>query len=540
MMGVLRLSLRAALALLAVNVLLSLAPAIPQFEFAGIRFPAHSAAKPLLLLNGALVLYLLLLRRTAGEGGPPPPRTGERFWFPWALLGAVLAVYLPSLRVNFQDRDWTHRHVGAMLTSLASVGRLFTAPQVDGMYRPLAFLSFRADYWVFGPAFWAYHLQSIALHLLNAFLVGRLASRLGFDRATSRTAAFLFGLGAVYCEAVVWPAARFDLLAAAFSLVAILFFLKFWRGAGSRAGSAMVVLVSFVAGVLNKETAYSLVLLIPALIVTHRMWDLPPEGKRRALWLAGALAVCAVVLLGVRFSLYGGVGGYRDGGAIGAKSVYSLVVNTLALSIFGINSTVPTPASAVIVALYVCAVLALAFHYAGRAGARMWALAGCALLAAVPIVSVAGWIRPSLQHARHLYWPSVWIALLLALALGRCSRRSAVTALFVLAQATGLTYNIWVYRDLLSKAVLGADQVSRDLIAADASNAEVRLIGIPNEPNGMPYVESEIQERIRQAEPAAFVRHCPDPAACGASPEGRPVFAYVWDDERRTIRRLGR
>jgi hypothetical protein len=540
MSRVLRWLPRAALALLALNVLVSLWPAGSQVEFAGIRFPAHGAAKPLLLLNGALLLYLLLFRRTAGgEGVPRPGRWGklQLAWFPWVLLGAVLAVYLPSLGVNFQHPDWTHRHVGAALGSLASLGRLFTAPQVDGMYRPLAFLSFWADYRVFGPALWGYHLQSVALHFLNAFLVGRLASRLGFDRAASRTAAFLFGLGAVYCEAVVWPAARFDLLSTAFSLLGILFLLRFWRGAG---GYGIAVLASFVAGVLCKETAYSLVLLIPALIATHRIWDLPPEGKRKALWLAAALALCAVVLLGVRFSLYGGIGGYRGGGAIGAKAIYSLVVNALALSVFGINSTVPTLAATLIVALFVCAVLTLAFHYAGRAGGRLWALAGFALLAAVPVVSVIGWIRPSLQHARHLYWPSVWMALLLALALGRCSRRSAVTALFVLAQVAGLTYNIWVYRDLFNKAILGANQVSSELLAANAPTAEVQLIGVPNDPHGVPYVETEIQQRIRQALPAAAVQVCPDPAACAGSLEGRPVFAYAWDAGRRTIRRLGR
>ena len=127
---------RAALALLALNVLVSLWPAGPQLEFAGIRFPAHGAAKPLLLLNGALVLYLLLLRRTTGEGKLKLAPLGP--W--WVLLGAVVAVYLPSLGVNFQHQDWTHRHVGAALGSLASLGRLFTAPQVDGMYRQLAFL----------------------------------------------------------------------------------------------------------------------------------------------------------------------------------------------------------------------------------------------------------------------------------------------------------------------------------------------------------------------------------------------------------------
>jgi len=55
----------AALALLAVNVLVSLAPA-GRSSNSGIRFPAHSSPSAS-LLNGALVLYLLLLRRTTEE-----------------------------------------------------------------------------------------------------------------------------------------------------------------------------------------------------------------------------------------------------------------------------------------------------------------------------------------------------------------------------------------------------------------------------------------------------------------------------------------
>ncbi|HWR49725.1 MAG TPA: hypothetical protein VN428_01365, partial [Bryobacteraceae bacterium] len=267
------------LILLAINVLAVFAPGDSVVRISGLKFPAQTVYKPLLLLSGGFVLWLLFLRRcvfTFPVRLRTLPALGRLTTLQFALLLTAMAgaVYLPSLQVNFQHYDWTHRHISASLTSLAAFGRLFVTPQPDGMYRPLTFISLWADYRLFGDQLWGYHFQGIALHMLNAGLVGVLAVRLGMARPAGRLAALVFGVASIHFEAVVWPAARFDLLATTFTCLALIFFLQFWRAEGVRLGHASICLLSFTAAVLNKETAYSAVLVIAALVATHRLWKL--------------------------------------------------------------------------------------------------------------------------------------------------------------------------------------------------------------------------------------------------------------------------
>src|SRR5437879_5630830 len=130
-----------AVALLALNAVISV------FAGAGhnlinlryFQFPAQSPFKPLMLLNGALLLAILLTKRDAAPGMADTSLRFSRFWFAMALACLVIVAYLPALSINFWDHDWTHRHIGASVTSWNAVSRLFVLPQADGMYRPLAF-----------------------------------------------------------------------------------------------------------------------------------------------------------------------------------------------------------------------------------------------------------------------------------------------------------------------------------------------------------------------------------------------------------------
>ncbi len=403
----------------------------------------------------------------------------SRYW----IALAVLVVYLPALSVNFQHYDWTHRHISAGLNSLAAFGRLFTTPQADGMYRPLTFISLWADYRLFGDALWGYHLQSIALHALNTALVGVLAAALGMPRPAARLAALMFAVESVHFEAVLWPAARFDLLATTFALLSVIFFLR---------GSAALTVLSFAAAVLNKETAYSLVLILPVL-----------RPRRKA--LLGAVLACAAALLAVRWWLYGGIGGYgAEHAAVSAKSFYLLAVNTLALSIFGINATVPGSVWAgVIVAAFLAVALFIAAVCAGDRGRRKWTLLVLAVLSALPALNVIGWIQPSMLHSRHLYWPSVWMTLLFVLLAGaRCPR--AVMAAFLAVQAAAAVYNISVQRNAIARAERIAERIQRD--AAGIVSPRIALIGVPASPEGVMYFTSELETRIKQRTPGATVR----------------------------------
>ncbi len=129
----------------------------------------------------------------------------------------------------------------------------------SGYWRPLTTLSFYADVGLFGfNAAWA-HLHSLGWHLLCTGLVGRLvAGRHGEVRGT--IAALIFGVHPVLSEAVVWIAARNDLIATALGLAALL--------AVERDRPAQVALWALCAG-LSKESSFLLPILVVAWTVAH-------------------------------------------------------------------------------------------------------------------------------------------------------------------------------------------------------------------------------------------------------------------------------
>ncbi|MSP56429.1 MAG: hypothetical protein EXR69_12620 [Myxococcales bacterium] len=143
----------------------------------------------------------------------------------------------------------------------------------SGYWRPLTTLSFYADVALFGfqPA-WA-HLHSLGWHLLCTGLLGALVGR-RHGAARGALASMILGIHPVVSEAVVWIAARNDLLAAAFVLGALLVTDKSGGPAsGLRARGAAIrpIAVGFCAlgAALSKESSVLLPLLLVLWIVAH-------------------------------------------------------------------------------------------------------------------------------------------------------------------------------------------------------------------------------------------------------------------------------
>ena len=505
-------------------------------------FPAENPFKPLLVLNGVFLLNLLF----GGKRVRSEDCSQETAWFArcgsaaFALLlvAFTVALYLPALQVNIADHDWTNRHFGVELASPAAVAHLFVNPAIDGMYRPLAHLSFRLDYRIFGDSLWGYHLQSIALHVLNSMLVVLLGAHLGMLPAVSRGAALLFAASSVHFEAVLWPAARFDPLATLFCLLSLLCFIRYWKAPGYAVGYLVASLSCFVVGILNKETAYSLVLLIPALIVTRRLWGLPPVALRKALLFVAALSACAAILIGIRIRLFGSLGGYSYYTGQPAvpvhffKMIYLFVERSLALTPFAVNMDRKTLAGSVILGAYALLLAALVFRYRSGAQGRLRALTALTLLSAVPVLTVIGWVQPSLQHGRHLYWPLVWMSLLLAMALQRTNAHGRAILILLAVQCAGLSYNIWVYRDSLNRIDSAVRTVVSGTIEARTADGAVLVFGVPNSLNGTQYYVSEFEYRLEKALPGRSVRFCASPREC-ADAAGAAV--YHWNAALRTL-----
>jgi hypothetical protein len=563
---------RILVAVLAINVVAALLTGGYDIHLAGLTLTAHNIYKPLLLLNAAFLCFALLPQRRSQVPGSQARLFSDRlFQGSWLLYSAclsiaIVAAYFPSLSVNFAHYDWTHRHISAALGTQGFTS-LFTVPQADGMYRPLTFLSYWVDYRLFGNHLWAYHLQSIAFHILNALLVAALAVELGFSGDVPRLSAALFGLAAVHFEPVLWPAARFDLISCAFTLMSFLFFLKYCRQDRRSTVWLPLTVLTFVAGVLNKETSYSVLLLVPALLLSFRFWNLGKLSAKNAALALGLLFASGACLVGVRFAVLGGIGsyGFRDPSAphiaVTWKSIYSLLVNVLALPVFSVNATIQNVLSGSATVIFAGTLVAAAYFYSGAPDRKPLLLFGFAVLSAVPAIGVIGWINPSLQHTRHVYLPSAWTAMAFAVIISNCAategrgsnfsklearprppwgrmdRVRSIAVLFLLSQVLGLVFNEWVYADMFRRSDVLARQIATEVGASSAP--DIALVGLPGEPNGVFYFGSQVQLRLRDFVPNALVRVC----SAESSPECSPVserqrFAYRWGPAERTLDRI--
>ena len=103
---------------------------------------------------------------------------------------------------------------------------------------------------------------------------------------------------------------RFDLLAAFFTLLALLAALSWLRGEDR--SSLWWVALCYALAVLSKESAYSFPLLLLFLILTSQTWGLRGWSIPSAAQLLGIAAISTALLLGIRYAIYNGMGGYPD------------------------------------------------------------------------------------------------------------------------------------------------------------------------------------------------------------------------------------
>lgn len=153
----------------------------------------------------------------------------------------------------------------------------------DGTRRLLSVrLFFTAGWRLFGENPAPFHLLILLMHGANAWLLGRVARRLGLPGNGPTVAALLFVATPVAFTCLHWISGVQDVMMAFFALLAALFWLRDdWR-------SGLLALLFAAAAVLGKEPA---ALLLPAMALV-----LPGDRKRRIL-LGGAALLMGAALL---------------------------------------------------------------------------------------------------------------------------------------------------------------------------------------------------------------------------------------------------
>jgi len=490
---------------------------------------AHQLFKPFLLVAASFWIAVFLrgfIRQPVSTATFQNRRT--TFSLLAVAIALYAAVYIPSAFINVLDPDWILKGTSADIRSLADVWRLFTTPRLDGFYRPLTLLSLRADYGVFGTALWGYHVQNILLHAVNSILVFSLARRLRFDPNAAFWAATGFAFAAMNFEPVLWPAARFDLLATAFVLVSVILFLNYLRDSGAASGKLVCSASAYVLALMNKESAYCVPLLLLVIVLTRKTWGIDSLAPRKLRPAPFVFASITALMLAIRIAIYKGLGGYPASvsGAsphfsLTLKSITGLVTRVIPFPLLGLNTSVHLSRGiACFVMLYVAAIAWVVLQ-GGSVTKPETILVGLGLLSALPALNLTGWVGESMQHSRYLYLPGIWIIMAAAALIARRPFGNLLLAVLIAANLAGFVHNLGVYRTMLGRADVISQQIAGDCRRYHADIVD--LTHIDREPFGVFFFRLEIAESLQAANPDVCVRVID--GACGQS---RPALRYEW------------
>lgn len=390
------------------------------------------------------------------------------------LLGAVLAIYAPSLAGGFVWDDVElivakADHFGAV----DSVGEILARSDAGlhrsgtPYYRPVTTLSLLLDFRLAGLSPWWFRLVNLALHVLNVLLLYALAARAFDDPDVGVVAALLFAVHPTNVEAVAFASARNNLLCAG-GMLASLFLLR-RRGGTATAGS----LVLFAAALLSKEPAVALPFFLLGMTLTAKDARLRTGRLTLALFFAllgGYLALRAAILGSALPA--SALSGPAPRAQLVVASLYEsfrILAFPLHLNaLYGPSSIAFHPAQLAVVGAVVILLGAAVLHRrspdALRAGG-LWLLVGLAPISnLIPI--------PSAPVAeRYLYIPAIGFATLLAglyAPLAARHRKPAAVLLLLLVVALGAR------SAARTTAWLDDQRLFSSMVASDPRNASAR------------------------------------------------------------------
>jgi Flp pilus assembly protein TadD len=228
-----------------------------------------------------------------------------------SLLGALALVVLVvaalagvrDLGFVVDDREYVETNTALETTDgLAAIWTDLEALP-HHQYYPLVVTTLWLEHQLWGKEARGYHLVNLVLHLLNAFLVWRLASVLGLRGAWFVAA--VFAVHPVQVETVAWVTELKNVLFVAFYLLSALAYLRFAdRGGRGRYAAALGL---FLLSMLSKTVACTFPVVMALLLWLRRSGS----ARRHALALTPFVAVAVALGLVAAFaeSAYVGASG---------------------------------------------------------------------------------------------------------------------------------------------------------------------------------------------------------------------------------------
>jgi len=221
----------------------------------------------------------------------------------------TFSIYWNSLQGDFvwDDKDLILNNTG-YLNDWRNLFSVFTKPFFGkaAVYRPLLIASFILDYQLWDSHPFGFHYTNVLLHTVNAFLVYLLALLLTRVSYLALLSSLLFITHPIQTEAVAWISGRNDVIVTLFSLLTIIFYIRWCNLKGlKRIVTFIGFLTSYGCVLLTKESGIVVILLI-ILIDYFFKGNLGHWGERRKAYLSVILV--SLLYIYVRMIILGKLG----------------------------------------------------------------------------------------------------------------------------------------------------------------------------------------------------------------------------------------
>ena len=205
----------------------------------------------------------------------------RRWLFNLALVGLVLAVYLPTLRHGFVDLDDSvyvtlNPYVKGLSGESVAWAWSPLSTRASANWHPLTWMSLQLDASLFGGSAAGFHAVNLLLHAANTLLV--FACLRGLTGAVWRSflVAALFAVHPLHVESVAWISERKDVLSSFFGLAALWMYIQ--HVCRREPGWMFLTGVMLLLSLLSKQ----MLVTFPFLLLLLDYWPLAREANRPA------------------------------------------------------------------------------------------------------------------------------------------------------------------------------------------------------------------------------------------------------------------
>lgn len=475
-------------------------------------------------------------------------------------------VYIPTLSGWFIADDYGLSSILGMsgkdmLTCINLIhdGQLSMYP-----FRPVAFISLRLDYLVWGWNSFGFHLTNTVLHSINVFLIYALVRSLKMSKSAAFSSALFYGLYAGFSEAIIWISCRFDLLSQALFLTSLLVWIS-GRGRNSRFLLTISVVLYLVC-LFAKETNVGGLVLFPIIdwVFLRNKHEHPARLKFWLGWV-GALILDIVILTAVRVWLLGNFTGLGRG--TGNEQFFGTSVLDCINHFFQDLLMMLTPVSRLIFtdfSVWYIGIILSVFIIAGIVGAIASARNGnslpCKLLLLgfiwiVFLVSPTLFVNPvdiNLGASRFLYLPCVGLAIIIGIGIEsfRLKPQSYLLGLLAILLASFILI-LWQYNNVsyieAGRIIKNVDQVLQSNTQDIQNGDTVVIVNMPPLWNGAYFSPNGYTNYLQWIHGRRYLSlqyTWKDPKDIHdwyqqlKKAQGKHYYGFVWDDTQQVLEPL--